>query len=660
MNRDRKLIILTVLYFAILGCFLLGCSEGTDSSPVSALMGSLNSNDSIDSSNTIRGTVLNSSGNLPMSNIYVQLYNINEQFVKGELTDSDGNYIFTNIQNGTYTVKISAEGYLLNTPTPAFCVANNGKTYPENYLLFLNPGTTGQGIKGTVSRSDKVSVANKIIYLYELNNQNSPVDTTTVLGDGSFCFNNVSLNANKSYIIKIDDTSYPISVNNGYITPSSINIVINKTNSITGYLLNYSDNTPLKNISVKLKKNNSTIKGILSDDNGKFTFTNLDNANYSIDVESDIYEITNLPITFKIENGEATPDTVVVLLKSANAPVDDNTIYATVNGVIKHSNNTLISSATATLYKKEYGKDPYPVDETAVVGDGSFRFFNVKANSNYYIEIKDEDYKDNNDTVIPVRYDIGIDGDGAVSPANISITINLDNTINYVSNLKLKVISAYTGAPLELATIKINNANIGATDIEGKLTVSEDTVIEGYNTIEITKEGFETLTCSKKLVDMEPNDEPILFTMIEDTKDGYGSITGRYVDIENEVGLEGRYVRLYRLIERTQNKATQTGNISETWYDVDKSYILTTKTSNGNEGLKGSFKLTHIEPGVYQIYISDSADIPSTEQRSQVYDDFKWTQIKGKGTYIVSQPLKVVSDQTTYWTNYEQGNNKEE
>ena len=59
----------------------------------------------------------------------------------------------------------------------------------------------------------------------------------------------------------------------------------------------------------------------------------------------------------------------------------------------------------------------------------------------------------------------------------------------------------------------------------------------------------------------------------------------------------------------------------------------------------------------YQIYISDSAAIPPTEQRSQVYDDFKWTQIKGLGTYIITQPLKVVSDQTTYWTNYEQGNN---
>ena len=146
-------------------------------------------------------------------------------------------------------------------------------------------------------------------------------------------------------------------------------------------------------------------------------------------------------------------------------------------------------------------------------------------------------------------------------------------------------------------------------------------------------------------------------TMIEDTKDGYGSITGRYVNIKDDYS-EDCFVRLYRLIERTQTSSV--GNKSETWYDVDKSYILTTKTKSGNgPGKDGSFKLTHIEPGNYQIYISKTGVIPVTEQRSQVYDDFQWTQLKeiATDTLILTQPLKVVSDQTTYWTNYEQGNN---
>ncbi len=48
--------------------------------------------------------------------------------------------------------------------------------------------------------------------------------------------------------------------------------------------------------------------------------------------------------------------------------------------------------------------------------------------------------------------------------------------------------------------------------------------------------------------------------------------------------------------------------------------------------------------------------MPNTEQRSQVYDDFQWTQIVDNGNCKITTPLKVVSNQTTYWTNYEQGN----
>ena len=473
MNRDRKLIFLTVLYFAILGCFLLGCSEGTDSSPVSALMGNLDSDSTGTSS--ITGTVLNSSGNTGMSNIYVQLYNINNQFVKGELTDSDGNYTFTNIQNGTYTVRITADGYLLQTPIPAFCIAKNGATYPEKYVLFM-----------------------------------------------------------------------------------------------------------------------------------------------------------------KSTSGASTSDDV----------------FATVKGVVKRSDNSSAANTTITLCSDKNGNARVGNFETLVLGDGSFSLFNVPAGKNYFIRVGDSSSDEK--TIYP----IGIDNDGNVSPSDISITVNVTSQATTISTVTFKVVSAYTGASLELATIKINGENIGATNINGKVSVNN--LSTGLSSLEITKEGFETLTSSRNFV-LADDGTTITLTMVEDTKDGYGSITGRFVEETGGSGIGERYVRLYRLIERTQTKQATlaTENIIETYYDVDKNFILTTKTSNGsgNNGLEGSFKLTHIEPGYYQIYISDTADIPTTEQRSQVYDDFVWTQIVGIGNYVITQPLKVVGNQTTYWTNYEQGNN---
>ena len=467
MNRDRKLIFLTVLYFAILGCFLLGCSEGADSSPVSALMGNLNSSYL---SNKLSGVVLDSSTNEPMSNIYVQLLDVNSVFVKGALTAFDGTFSFIELEPGTYSVNIVKEGYEPPERPTINCYIANGTSF-DNYVLYLkstSSNTTTEkiaDISGKVRRSDGSSAANSPIVL-------------------------------------------------------------------------------------SLDKNGNSIVG----------------------------------------------------------------------------------------------------NESLVMGDGSFAFFSVPAGKTYFIIVGD-----NNSTEKAV-YPIGIDADGNVSPSKIEITVIVETETNSVNNVTFEISSAYTGASLEFATLKVNGENKGTTNIKGEITVDKLSI--GSCNIEVSKEGFETLTTIIP-IDANSNQEPFKLTMIEDTKDGYGSITGRYVNEGTGNGLGEKYVRLYRLIERTQS--SNQDNKSETWYDVDKKYILTTKTSNGNEGngLEGSFKLTHIEPGYYQVYVSNTATIPSTEQRSQVYDDFVWTQLATDtaGCLIITQPLKVVSDQTTYWTNYEQGNN---
>ncbi len=470
MNRDRYLIFLSVLYFAILGCFLLGCSEGTDSSPVSALMGNINSSTS---NNKIKGVVLETTTNTPMGDVYVQLYDVNNHFVKGELTGVDGTYTFSGIDNGTYTININYEGYEFISPTPTYCNVTNGVTYPENYVLFLK-----------------------------------------------------------------------------YLSSSS------------------------------------------------------------------------------------TSDEV----------------FATIKGNVKRSDNSSAANMPITLCSDKDGNSKVGNFESLVLGDGSFTFFNVPAGKNYFLRVGDTNSAEK--TVYP----IGIDNDGIVSPTQISITVNVVTQASTISSVVFKVASAYTGATLELATVQINGENIGTTNINGEIIINN--LATGLSNIEITKEGFESLISSKNF-SLSDNGSTISFTMIEDTKDGYGSITGRYVDIDSSNGVGNLYVRLYRMIKRVQTNTTNTK--PETWYDVDKNFILTTRTSNGTDsnGLEGSFKLTHIEPGCYQIYIGSTPDIPETELRSQVYPDYEWIQLKTNtpGHIVITQPFEVVSDQTTYWTNYEQGNN---
>ena len=479
MNRDRKLIFLTVLYFAILGCFLLGCSEGTDSSPVSALMGNI---DSSTSANKISGLVMDSATNEPMTNIYVQLNyydsNDNKHFVKGELSAYDGSFTFSGLDNGTYSVNITKDNYDVEQPTNK-CFVSNGSAF-DNYILYL-----------------------------------------------------------------------------------------------------------------KAKSTNTTSETKFAD---------------------------------------------------------------MIKGKVKHSDGSSAANTTIYLSKEKNGSSDDK--ESLIMGDGSFSFFNVEANSTYYIIVNELD-KDGNKPVYP----IGIDKEGNVVPTDIVITVNVKENPNKVNNVTFKITSAYTGASLELATIKLNGENYGTTNIKGELSIDE-LPIGTYN-IEVSKESFETMITSRPL-STSNSGKTISLTMVEDTKDGYGSITGRYVNTESQnnvgKGIPNYYVRLYRMIERTQKNNDPLTNKTETWYDVDKSFILTTKTANDSDssGLEGSFKLTHIEPGYYQLYIASSTAIPETEERSQVYSNFTWTQLvknPDDKTTIISQPLKVVGDQTTYWTNYEQGNN---
>ena len=470
MNRDRKLIFLTVLYFAILGCFLLGCSEGTDSSPVSALMGEITAEELQGSASKITGVVLNSSTNEGLSNILVKIKKDNE-VIKSELTAIDGSFNITGFNNGTYTIELKAPSGFTQEPSPINCIV-------------------------------------------------------------------------------------------------------------------------------------------------------------------------------KITNGVATPNKNYIYLKPDSSATASETLKVTVKGTVKRSDNSSSSDTLIKVFKDSNCTIPLTDSDdiavnTYVLGDGSFMFFNVPAGKNYFLQaVKGNDCL--------ATYPIGISNTGVISPNPISIPIVVEE-IPITANLTITVKSAYTGAPLELATVKINGDNQGTTDKDGKLIVSDFPT--GVCNFEVTKEGFETLTSTKNYTNSGTYDVP--FSMIEDTKDGYGSITGRFVNEGDGTGKAGEYVRLYRLIERTQS--SYANGKTETWYDVDRNYILTTKTSSDSGATQGSFKLTHIEPGYYQIYITaDPNDIPSIEERSQVYNEFVWTQLATNTASIITQPLKVVSDQTTYWTNYEQ------
>ena len=439
--------------------------------------------------------------------------------------------------------------------------------------------------------------------------------------------------------------SSPVSALMGSIDSST------STNKVSGLVLDSSTNTGLPNIYVQLYGVNGFVKGELTATDGSFTFSELEPGTYSVNIVKEGYEPPERPTVECYVNNGSVYENYILYLKATTTNTSSQDVYTDITGQVKRSDGSSAANTPIILSLDKNGSSIVG-NENLVMGDGSFSFFNVLAGKTYFIIVGEA--SSNERTIYP----IGIDNKGKISPANIIITVNVVNQATTINSLTFRVTSAYTGAALELATIKINGENIGTTNINGEITINN--LSTGLSTIEVTKEGFETLTSSKNFI-ISDNRTTIPLTMVEDTKDGYGSITGRYVNLSTSEGVGNLYVRLYRLIQRTQTDSNNNTNKTETWYDVDKDFILTTRSSNGSgsNGLEGSFKLTHIEPGYYQLYIGSTTDIPETEQRSQVYPNFEWTQLKTNtnGHVIISQPFEVVDNQTTYWTNYEQGNN---
>lgn len=669
-HRDRNLIILSVLFFAIIGSFLLGCSEGSESSPIGALIG--NVSDGNIGPNKIIGCVLNSVTNEAMPNVYVKLYDEKHDFVNSALSTSNGEFTFAGLANGSYTVDIKADGFEFQTPDPDHVEVIDGQTKPGKYVVFLR--STGAAtsyvlttVKGTVKKSDGTAAIKYKVGLYSDVKCTKPLGKelgkefeTLTLGDGSFTIFNVKSSQNcfiKVFGEKDPDTIYPIGIDNtGKVSPSNIAITIQdggvskEANKIKGLVINASTNEMIANTYIQLYKNEQFVNATLSDASGNYTFNNLDNGVYTLKIAATGYEFQSPePASCTVYNGHVIPDNYPLYLKPITTGTSE--VFATISGVVRNTDNSSTNDYKVILCFDPEGKNPVGADfKTLVLGDGSFSLFNVTSSKNYFIKIADN----NNENDTKAIYPIGIDKNGNVSPANIIITINTETKPDKIDEITFSVTSAYTGAPLELATVNINGANVGTTNINGELILTNQN--SGFFNIIISKNGYENLVTTKKF-DTDDDGKTIAFTMVEDTKDGYGSITGRYVDIDDtETGVGGLYVRLYRMIERTQSNNDSKTNIKETWYDVDKKFILTTKTSKGDDGLVGSFKLTHIEPGYYQLYISETSEIPETEQRSQVYDEFTWTQLKkGANCQAISQPFKVENNQTTYWTNYEQG-----
>lgn len=476
-----------------------------------------------------------------------------------------------------------------------------------------------------------------------------------------------------SYVIRI--------MTDGTLSPSSPEVALAPTTGETikatleGNVIFKETNQPLANLNVELfsENNDIPIKSSLTNSLGNFSFTDLQIGSYTAKIGKDSAYAPK-DQEFKVYNGGiVSPKLAIVTLETMTSA----TYSISISGYVKAQTNESIPSFKVTLYNDFLASisTSLPGNPTQATGEGKFFFENITVPGMYFLVASAASFT----TTEP--FAIRILPDGTTSPANIEIPIIRITDEANKCNISITINDAFSGGPIEYANAKINGFDVATTDLNGKFKVN---LLPGTYKIEIAKFGYEALS-SSFLVEATAS-MSLTYPLIHSLKIGYGSIAGRYVNTECGSGISSATVYLYKwiLTEKTYWDIAYTA--SETWiytglqskiskWELEsENPILITKTGTASDltpEYQGSFKLTHLEPGKYLVYITETGKKPVIQPPTYTLHNepaivempldkhdldagLYWrTLVKDKEGFVIYN-LEVEAGNTTYWTNYEQ------
>jgi hypothetical protein len=334
-----------------------------------------------------------------------------------------------------------------------------------------------------------------------------------------------------------------------------------------------------------------------------------------------------------------------------------------ISGIVKNQFNASVINVEVKIYNDSNLTSE--IDHTYTTGAGYFSFDSLDEAKVYFVKVMAKAGSTDASEVYPVR--VLVDGTTSPEQAEIVVSQSINLTTYSVSG---KIFDAFSGGPLEYANISLENGNSCLSDKQGKFVT--ENLIPGKYTLTISKFGYEKNFGSFTLnEDGTTMPSTLSFPLLHSLKEGYGSIAGRYVDITSGNGVPGLYVRLYRwklVTKSTQvidyidnNGVTHFKTVTETDYQYEPSVVLTSKSSSETGAnivpeFTGSFKLTHLEPGKYLVYMTNSLSEPlkTAESRGGYFTWDVPNKAADAGFKTEIRGLEVLAGQTTYWTNYEQ------
>ncbi|GAB1765757.1 carboxypeptidase regulatory-like domain-containing protein [Priestia megaterium] len=289
----------------------------------------------------VTGKVTSGQTGLPLSGVTVELRNQNNVLITTTKTNAEGNYSFTQLASGTYTLNFIAANFVTATRTPTVPA---GQTQIVNVTLQPSPGT----VTGTVTSTGGTPVGGATINLIDA--FNTVVATATTNIQGQYTLSNitpgqysvtVSAPNFQSQLLGITVTSNQTTTANFTLAPSP--------GIVTG-IVSSTNGTAIQGAVVEvLDAGNNVIATVTTNVQGQYTVNQLAPGTFQLRAKAQNSQTTLLGFT--VQAGQTTTQNVILQPSpgTLTGVVNDAQTVASLSGAsVNIVNQGGITVATAT------------------------------------------------------------------------------------------------------------------------------------------------------------------------------------------------------------------------------------------------------------------------------------------------------------------------
>lgn len=417
------------------------------------------------STGTITGTKVTETGT-DKGSITIQLLS-GGTVVSTTTTDSNGNFSFTEVAEGTYTLRevLPADSIYYCANNDQSVTVTGGNTTSVTVTNNLKRGSIS-GTKNTETGSNKGNIT------MQLKSGSTVIATTTTDANGSFSFKNIPigtytvhevLSANSAYYCANNDQSVSVTYNGN----SAVTITNNlKRGNISGTKTTETG-TDKGNITVQLKSGTTVIATTTTDANGSFSFKNIPIGTYTV------HEVLSGNSKYYCTNNDQ--GVTVSYNATATVTINNNLKRGDITGT--KTTETGTDKANITMQLKSGNK---VIATTTTDANGTFKFTNIpigtytvhevlSGNSKYYCVKNDQ---------------------------SVSVTYNGTTKVTFTNNLKRGNISGIkttdTGVEMNGWTVQLLSGSTviatTTTDANGKFAFN-NIPIGTYTVHEVVPNG---------------------------------------------------------------------------------------------------------------------------------------------------------------------------